>query len=437
MMELEKYLSGSETRVETLLDKHGNSPLDYDGQTVDMDDPGLMAAASRRFGSAVLEASALVESDARSGTFGIQAKTHRRLSAANKTSRFQKAINAAKNKWSDFSLKVDKATAQSEVAPDDAEKGAPSATTEGDASVLPEGGPSAAQGSVKEEREQAVEDGQNKAAQSSVQDDHDIIQRLSGCDFDEYDEKFFDSIPMLVALNRPFVMRGLAHAHKWGARVAKKLGRAAILKQFGELEVYADHIPYKKLFDGTMLESEHKWDSVDQALAQHRISMQEYVAGWENNTARLDTDDVPKYFFMPEKALDKQTKPFVSWWAKLLGAEVQDVQPYLGPAFSGAPFHWHQTAVNFLAHGKKLWLITQPQDTHYGAAASKTVVKQMLGDIIADAGPIGVQRCVQEAGDVLFVPADYGHATLNLQPSAGVAFEFESCDWSAFRFCMR
>ena len=423
-MELEKYLSGSDTRVETLLDKHGNSPLDYDGQTVDMNDPGLMAAASRRFGSAVLEASALVESDARSGTFGIKPQARRRLSNKNaggkgeSTSRFQKAINAAKNRWSKAEPKLDVAAdGKSDVTPSDAPEGGPAA--EGDASVE-------AEGSVKEKDEQTIDD-----------ETLDLIHHLSGCDFDEYDERFFDSIPMLVALNRPFVLRGLAHAHKWGARVAKKLGRATILKKFGALEVYADDIPYQKLFDGTMLKPEHSWDSVDQALAKHRMSMKDYVASWDHNSTRLDTDGVPKYFFMPEKALQKQTKPFVSWWSKLLGAEVQDVQPYLGPAFSGAPFHWHQHAVNFLAHGKKLWLMTSPMDTHYGAAASKTVVKEMISDIMADAGPIGVQRCVQEAGDVLFIPADHGHSTLNLEPSTGVAFEFESCDWSASRFCMR
>ena len=38
--------------------------------------------------------------------------------------------------------------------------------------------------------------------------------------------------------------------------------------------------------------------------------------------------------------------------------------------------------------------------------------------------PNGMIECVQEAGDVLVVPSLVSHATLNLEESVGVAYEF-------------
>lgn len=38
-------------------------------------------------------------------------------------------------------------------------------------------------------------------------------------------------------------------------------------------------------------------------------------------------------------------------------------------------------------------------------------------------------QVTQEAGDLLFVPREWGHAVLNVQPSVGVAIEFDSV-WS-------
>ena len=35
-------------------------------------------------------------------------------------------------------------------------------------------------------------------------------------------------------------------------------------------------------------------------------------------------------------------------------------------------------------------------------------------------------QCVQAAGDLLYVPAGWGHMVLNLEPAAGVALEFHA-----------
>ncbi len=35
-------------------------------------------------------------------------------------------------------------------------------------------------------------------------------------------------------------------------------------------------------------------------------------------------------------------------------------------------------------------------------------------------------ECVQEAGDIVIVPTFWGHATLNVEPTIGVAYEMDS-----------
>jgi oxalate decarboxylase/phosphoglucose isomerase-like protein (cupin superfamily) len=45
----------------------------------------------------------------------------------------------------------------------------------------------------------------------------------------------------------------------------------------------------------------------------------------------------------------------------------------------------------------------------------------VLPTVAAEDSPM---ECVQEAGDVIFVPRHWGHAVLNLQTTIGYALEF-------------
>ena len=38
-------------------------------------------------------------------------------------------------------------------------------------------------------------------------------------------------------------------------------------------------------------------------------------------------------------------------------------------------------------------------------------------------GQVGAYECIQESGDLIYVPTDYMHMVTNLQPSVGVAVE--------------
>ena len=43
------------------------------------------------------------------------------------------------------------------------------------------------------------------------------------------------------------------------------------------------------------------------------------------------------------------------------------------------------------------------------------------------AGESGVLECVQRAGDLMFVPKEWSHQTVNLQPTLAIAQEFCDC----------
>ena len=47
-----------------------------------------------------------------------------------------------------------------------------------------------------------------------------------------------------------------------------------------------------------------------------------------------------------------------------------------------------------------------------------------IGHAEGGASSSAALECVQHGGDALFVPALWGHATLNLRPSIGCAYEF-------------
>ena len=105
-----------------------------------------------------------------------------------------------------------------------------------------------------------------------------------------------------------------------------------------------------------------------------------------------------------------------SW---LLGAEAFARDPImqfaLGGPCSGAPWHYHEDAVNVLGHGARAWRLLPPAS----AMLSRTPAAVEWG-----AAPRGAEvACLQRGGDALFVPAGWGHTTLNLQESAGFAVE--------------
>ena len=125
---------------------------------------------------------------------------------------------------------------------------------------------------------------------------------------------------------------------------------------------------------------------------------------------------------------------------------------FAGPALSGAQPHTHTAAWNGLVAGRKQWFLWPPHhsqdhagsgawnsgnaleegegevDRHIGpprAAAGESAwewVTRRLEATRATAGAAPIEF-VQEAGEVVFVPAGWPHAVLNLEPSIGVSVQ--------------
>lgn len=111
----------------------------------------------------------------------------------------------------------------------------------------------------------------------------------------------------------------------------------------------------------------------------------------------------------------------------------------LGPALTGAQPHFHGDAWNGLVYGRKQWFISPPSRAFFARSGQRVIdwlaTPPKLAELAARDSKDGAQDgigsaesdllCVQEAGDVVYLPRLWGHAVLNLAQSVGAAVEFE------------
>ena len=177
-----------------------------------------------------------------------------------------------------------------------------------------------------------------------------------------------------------------------------------IMKHYGELKVRVGSIPYASQF----------------ALPSQSVPVSWYL----NSSAGGVTE--PLYLF---EDVFTSTDPIAR---KLVGdfhlreyllRHSSNVIPtsfqfYVGGAGTGAPFHFHADAFNFLVHGSKRWFLLKPEDAVY---SRKPTLRWFREDY--ESMKHRLVECVQQAGDVLHVPTGWGHAVLNVQESIGAALE--------------
>jgi hypothetical protein len=90
----------------------------------------------------------------------------------------------------------------------------------------------------------------------------------------------------------------------------------------------------------------------------------------------------------------------------------------LGGRGGGAPAHPHSHAVNALAYGMKRWRMWAPEHSHFSATSPWYGWRggEGAGEFV---------ECTQRGGDIMYVPASWGHSVLNLRDSVGQTTEFE------------
>lgn len=119
---------------------------------------------------------------------------------------------------------------------------------------------------------------------------------------------------------------------------------------------------------------------------------------------------------------------------------------FVGPQGSGISMHHHKATWNALLFGRKLWILTPPPQSTFhrdelaehsfsnaghGWLNEALTRKQTSKESMSQRN--GRLYVVQHSGDILFVPAGWGHSTLNLQESVGVANFFLDEDAAGYR----
>ena len=88
----------------------------------------------------------------------------------------------------------------------------------------------------------------------------------------------------------------------------------------------------------------------------------------------------------------------------------------------------HQNSLNTLAHGRKRWFLTPPSQAFFSTQSSAEWLRGLNETTIGRKREAGALfECVQQPGDVLFLPLGWGHATFNEKLSLGISVEFDFC----------
>ena len=83
--------------------------------------------------------------------------------------------------------------------------------------------------------------------------------------------------------------------------------------------------------------------------------------------------------------------------------------------------------------GRKRWFLWPPSAAGYSAHPVLDYLADVHANKTAADGRLRPLECIQEAGDVMYVPWQWGHMTLNLGEVQGMATEFDFCPWHTIR----
>jgi Cupin-like domain len=189
--------------------------------------------------------------------------------------------------------------------------------------------------------------------------------------------------------------------------------------------------------------------SIEQFIAEHgdvpvTVGAVPYAAAFHLDTSKMtlkqyydrfvqSTDKAPLYVFERDASVNQ------GGYAAVLSI-VRDMFPipfliadpdssggldgihfYLGRPSSGAPFHIHADAANLLVKGSKRWFVYTPARTLYSRTPIQEWIDTDYKTLTDEDKPL---ECIQEAGDMVYVPLDWGHAVVNLEENTfGFALE--------------
>ena len=195
-----------------------------------------------------------------------------------------------------------------------------------------------------------------------------------------------------------------------------------------ELPVRVASLPYAQKF-GVLNEAMSLRDFYDIFIVANK-SHPEAAAGHQAGEAAARHDRKPYVFQWAPKACSEGFEMIVNFFdealrmegpesllcdPKINGLGLNTMHFYMGNTGSGAPSHVHSDAVNLALSGAKQWRVVPPRDAHFSKKS-----------VTASGNPaIGVDQleCVQRAGDMVYVPFDWGHEVINLEQAFGYTME--------------
>eukprot|EP00607_Mallomonas_marina_P000324 CAMPEP_0182432844 /NCGR_PEP_ID=MMETSP1167-20130531/59226_1 /TAXON_ID=2988 /ORGANISM="Mallomonas Sp, Strain CCMP3275" /LENGTH=608 /DNA_ID=CAMNT_0024620831 /DNA_START=211 /DNA_END=2037 /DNA_ORIENTATION=- len=123
---------------------------------------------------------------------------------------------------------------------------------------------------------------------------------------------------------------------------------------------------------------------------------------------------------------DMGTPPFAMMCDGAPNSERSGIQMSIGGYGSGAPIHAHHSAWNLLLTGRKRWFLFYP-----GALGPRPQMWSSTKHPVSDMALFETFRAhgmvlevTQQAGDVLFIPQGWGHATIHTCETVSVSEEF-------------
>ncbi len=226
--------------------------------------------------------------------------------------------------------------------------------------------------------------------------------------------------------SKPVLLRGVA----LGTKVRQLFRKDSFMKRYKNDSAPISSIPYGLSFG-------YKSDKTNiDNLAEYGVGSSgiDAEAGRVMSAGKEYDIYDPLYVFYESNSKLLEDVEIPSCWGK---NRINDLayQLYIGPKGSGAPVHYHGHAMNTLAYGKKHWIMYRPVNTFYTTTTYSSYRKFLLnGTYRSDDDNLLYNlkdqkltiQCTQEAGDVLFIPSLWGHGTINLQQSVGVAMEVMS-----------
>eukprot|EP01062_Namystynia_karyoxenos_P008065 TRINITY_DN1284_c0_g1_i2.p1 TRINITY_DN1284_c0_g1~~TRINITY_DN1284_c0_g1_i2.p1 ORF type:complete len:566 (+),score=135.16 TRINITY_DN1284_c0_g1_i2:82-1779(+) len=122
---------------------------------------------------------------------------------------------------------------------------------------------------------------------------------------------------------------------------------------------------------------------------------------------QMHTNTLP-YSLLPQRILDTAQPAFPPLGMKAWKQTIR-FQFFFGGTNSGAALHWHRDAYSALFAGEKTWFITPPAANGLSGLPAQHWLRQLEIPHM----PGGPMTCRQQRGDVLVLPSQWGHATLN------------------------